>query len=103
MYYIAFFVLRGRLMTVTTIRLQPEVERGLEAMSDKLHRSKNWLINQAIREFVARQELEQSRWKETLTAMESVAHGKVVSGEAVHDWLASWGSPSELSPPQADK
>ena len=64
MYYIAFFVLRGRLMTVTTIRLQPEVERGLEAMSDKLHRSKNWLINQAIREFVARQELEQSRWKE---------------------------------------
>lgn len=90
-------------MTVTTIRLQPEVERGLEAMSDKLHRSKNWLINQAIREFVARQELELSRWKETLTAVESVARGKVVSGEAVHDWLASWGLPNELSPPQADQ
>ena len=90
-------------MTVTTVRLQPEVETGLETMVDKLHRSKNWLINQAIREFVARQELEQSRWKETLTAMESVAHGKVVSGQAVHSWLESWGTSSELPPPQAGK
>ena len=90
-------------MTVTTVRLQPEVETGLETMVDKLHRSKNWLINQAIREFVARQEMEQSRWKETLAAMESVAHGKVVSGKDVHAWLESWGSAKELPPPQVGK
>lgn len=90
-------------MSVTTVRLQPEVETGLEAMADKLHRSKNWLVNQAIREFVARQELEQSRWKETLSAMESVAQGKVVSGQAVHAWLESWGSSDELPPPHADE
>lgn len=90
-------------MTVTTVRLQPEVETGLEAMVDKLHRSKNWLINQAIREFVARQDLEQSRWKETLDAMESVAHGKVVAGQSVHAWFESWGSANELPPPQAGK
>ena len=87
-------------MSVTTVRLQPEVESGLEAMADKLHRSKNWLVNQAIREFVARQEQEQSRWSETLTAMGSVAQGKVVSGQAVHAWLESWGSPNELLPPK---
>ncbi|HET9047481.1 MAG TPA: ribbon-helix-helix protein, CopG family [Chiayiivirga sp.] len=90
-------------MSVTTVRLQPEVESGLEAMADKLQRSKNWLVNQAIREFVARQEQEQSRWSETLTAMGSVAQGKVVSGQAVHAWLESWGSPNELSPPKVDK
>lgn len=90
-------------MSVTSIRLQPEVESGLEAMSDRLQRSKNWLINQAIREFVARQELEQSRWKETLTGMESVAHGNVVSGQAVHSWLESWGTSDELPPPPVDK
>ncbi len=88
-------------MSVTTIRLQPEVESGLEAMSDKLHRSKNWLINQAIREYVACQELEQSRWKDTLNAMESVAQGKVVSGQAVQSWLESWGTSNELPPPRA--
>jgi predicted transcriptional regulator len=87
-------------MSVTTVRLQPEVESGLEAMAGKLNRSKNWLVNQAIREFVARQDQEQSRWNETLTAMESVAQGKAVSGQAVHAWLDSWGSSKELPPPK---
>ena len=90
-------------MSVTTVRLQPEVESGLEAMADKLHRSKNWLVNQAIREFVARQEQEQARWCETLTAMGSVAQGTVVSGQSVHAWLESWGSPNELPPPKVGK
>lgn len=87
-------------MSVTTVRLQPEVESGLEVMADKLQRSKNWLVNQAIREFVERQEQAQSRWSETLTAMESVTQGKSVTGHAVNAWLESWGSPNELPPPK---
>lgn len=88
-------------MSVTTVRLQPEVESGLEVMAGKLHRSKSWLINQALREYLERQELEQTRWQETLKAMESVAQGRVVSGEAVHAWLRSWGTEGELPPPKA--
>lgn len=90
-------------MSVTTVRLQPEVEESLNVMAGKLQRSKSWLINQALREFIERQALEQSRWQETLKAMESVAQGKVVSGEAVHTWLQSWGSSNELQPPKADQ
>ena len=90
-------------MSVTTVRLQPEVESGLEAMADKLHRSKSWLINQALREFLEREEQAQVRWQETLKAMESVAQGRVVSGEAVHTWLRSWGTSNELPPPKADQ
>lgn len=90
-------------MTVTTVRLQAEVETGLEAMASKLQRSKNWLINQAIREYVARQELEQSRWQETLGAIESVAQGRVVAGDDVHGWLRSWGQADELPPPGDDR
>ena len=88
-------------MSVTTVRLQPELEENLGAMAEKLHRRKSWLINQALREFFERQELEQSRWQETLQAMESVAQGRVVSGEAVSAWLQSWGSSNELPPPKA--
>ena len=87
-------------MSVTTVRLQPDVEEGLEAMAGKLHRTRNWLINQAVREFIQRQEQDQARWQETLEAMESVAQGKVVSGEAVHAWLRSWGGTDELAPPK---
>ncbi|WP_437884023.1 CopG family ribbon-helix-helix protein [Pseudomonas sp. LRF_L74] len=87
-------------MSVTTVRLQPELEENLGAMAEKLHRSKSWIINQALKEFFERQALEQNRWQETLQAMESVAQGKVVSGEAVNTWLQSWGSANELPPPK---
>lgn len=88
-------------MSVTTVRLQPELEESLNAMAGKLQRSKSWLINQALSEFIERQTLEQSRWQETLKAMESAAQGKVVSGESVNAWLESWGKANELQPPKA--
>lgn len=87
-------------MGITSVRLQPEVEEGLNAMSSRLQRSKSWLINQALSEFIARQAEEQQRWQETLKAMESVAQGQVVSGEAVHAWLQGWGSEQESPPPK---
>ena len=90
-------------MSVTTVRLQPELEENLGAMAEKLHRSKSWLINQALREYIQRQEQEQLRWQETVQAMESVARGDVVSGEAVHAWLRSWGTSSELQPPKVSE
>jgi len=49
------------------------------------------------------EELEQAKRKETLEAMESVARGKVVSGEAVHAWLRSWGSADELPTPDVGR
>ena len=90
-------------MKTTTVRLQPEIEEGLEAIAGKLHRSKSWLINQALREYLARQALEQTRWQETLQAMESVAKGRVVASEPVHDWLMSWGTPEERRAPKTQK
>jgi predicted transcriptional regulator len=87
-------------MSVTTVRLGQGIEETLDALADKLQRSRSWLINQALREFIERQELEQIRWQETLDAMESVANGHVISGEAVHAWLRSWGTKEEVVPPR---
>ena len=86
-------------MSVTTVRLQPEIEESLESVATKLHRTKSWLINQALREYFERQSLEQQRWEQTLDAVAAVAGGKVVAAQAVHAWLQSWGSDSELPPP----
>ena len=87
-------------MSVTTVRLRPELEKDLEAMGEKYHRSKSWLINEAIKEYIEHQERDQARWQGTLQAMESVAHGRAVSGDAVHAWLGSWGRDDELPPPK---
>lgn len=88
-------------MPVTSVRLQPEIEAGLEAMAEQTQRSKGWLINQALKEFIARQEVEQTRWRQTLQAIESVAKGQAVAGQTVHAWMESWGTEDELVPPRA--
>jgi len=90
-------------MGVTTVRLQPDVEERLEAIADRLQRSKGWVINQALAEYLEKQQLEQDRWKQTLEAMESAAQGKVVDASEVHSWLNSWGSDNEQDAPRSGK
>ncbi len=87
-------------MSVTSIRLQKDLETPLEELAKKLNRSKNWLINQAVKEFVAKGSLEEKRWAETLQALDSVERGQVVGSEEVHQWMESWGKDDELSSPK---
>lgn len=86
-------------MGVTSIRLQPEIESPLEDLAARRDRSKNYLINQAIKEYIERQSIEDSRWSDTLEALSSIREGSSVPESAVTAWLESWGSDGELSPP----
>lgn len=90
-------------MSVTTVRLQSEIEQHLEEIANRLQRSKGWVINQALSEYIANQQLEQERWKQTLEAMESAAQGKVVDASEVHSWLNSWGTENEQDAPSSNK
>ena len=86
-------------MRVTSVRLNSDIEAPLENLAQRLDRSKNYLINQAIKEFVARQAMEDSRWEDTLKALDSVKEGKVINESEVISWLKTWGTDSESSPP----
>ncbi|MCB1852800.1 MAG: ribbon-helix-helix protein, CopG family [Gammaproteobacteria bacterium] len=86
-------------MGVTSIRLQPEIESPLEELAVKLDRSKNYIINQAIKEYLERQYIEDSRWSDTLEALSSIKEGSSVPESEVNAWLESWGSGEEISPP----
>ena len=87
-------------MGVTSIRLQPEIEEPLESLSKKLDRSRNYLINQAIREFIDKQASEAERWVDTLSALESVKKENTIDEAEVIDWLKTWGSKNEKVPPK---
>lgn len=86
-------------MSITSIRLSEDVEKPLESLSKQLDRSKNYLINQAIKEFLARHSLEDSRWQDTLEALESLKAGKSIGEEDVNAWLNSWGTNNRKTPP----
>lgn len=88
-------------MSVTTVRLQSETEQRLEAIAHRLQRSKGWVINQALAEYIDKEQREQERWRQTLEAMESAARGNVAEADQVHAWLQSWGTDQEREAPDA--
>jgi len=88
-------------MSVTSIRLSKDVEVTLEQLAKKLDRSKNYLVNKAIKEFVLRQSMEELRWSDTVEALESVKAGRLVESKDVSEWLKTWGSNAPKTPPRA--
>jgi len=87
-------------MSITSIRLADEVEQPLDSLAKKLDRSKNYIINQAIKEYIAKQSLEDSRWEDTLEALESIKAGESVDEGDVNAWLNSWGTGKRTSQPK---
>jgi|TARA_B110000977_G_C11059487_1_gene485367 predicted transcriptional regulator len=90
----------GVLMSITSIRLTDDINKPLESLASKLDRSKNYLINQAIKEFLSRQSLEDSRWSDTLVALESIKSGRSLAEADVNAWLNSWGTGERKEPPK---
>ncbi|MGH8182732.1 MAG: CopG family ribbon-helix-helix protein [Rhodanobacteraceae bacterium] len=88
-------------MSVTSVRLQPDVERNLDRTASRQRRSKSWLINQALREYMQREASEDKRWQQTLAALDDVVAGRALPAKTVHAWLKSWGTPAESKPPKA--
>ena len=84
-------------MGVTSNRLKPEIERPLEELATKLDRSKNYIINQATKEYIERQSVEDQQWSEMLEALKSIKSGSSLPEEEVNAWLESWGSGEEMS------
>lgn len=87
-------------MSMTNIELQDEFEQPLSELAEKLNRSRNWIINEAVKEFLEHQSLEEQRWLETLPALASVKNGNSIAGEKVESWLASWGTLQEHPVPR---
>ena len=85
---------------ITSVRLQAELEDPLAALAARLQRTKNWLINQAVRELLEREHREETRWTETLKALQSVREGKTVGEGEVQEWLESWGLADGRKPPR---
>lgn len=86
-------------MSITSIRLNDDIEKPLNNLAVKLGRSKNYIINQAIKEFIARQFMGESRWADTLKALDSVRNDNLIGEHNVNAWLNSWGTSREIAAP----
>lgn len=86
-------------MGLTSVRLESDLEQSLLIEAKSAHRSKNWIINDALRKYLSHRKLEGQRWQDTLKALEDIRMGRVVDGSKVHAWLRTWGTDSEQEAP----
>lgn len=83
--------------TTMTVRIEPEVERKLEALARDMHRSKAYLASEAITDFVGRNAWQVEEIRQALEEHEAGTPG--VPHEDVRRWVESWGTENELERP----
>jgi len=82
------------------VRLPPELRGRLQALGEVKRRSPHWLMVEAIRLYVEREEEAERARVETREAIEQYdATGEYIADEDVDAWLKSWGTKGELPPP----
>jgi predicted transcriptional regulator len=80
-----------------SIRLQPALNDQVGALAAAMDRPKSWVIEQAIKDFVAAQSWQIAAMEEGVRAADE---GRTAAHEDVAAWVKSWGSPEELPPPK---
>ena len=87
-------------MAMTSIRMPDDLAERLEQTARLMRRAKGWVINEAVREYVEREEQRQQMLRETQEGLDDIEAGRVVDSAAVMAWLESWGTDHELEPPK---
>ncbi|MGD0429977.1 MAG: CopG family ribbon-helix-helix protein [Acetobacteraceae bacterium] len=73
-----------------SIRLEATLSDQVAAIAAALDRPKSWVIEQAVRDFVAVQEWQLAAIDEGIKEANA---GQLVPHEAVVAWVRSWGNP----------
>lgn len=86
-------------MSTTSFRLDDDLQEKLDATANRLKRSKGWIINDALRQYIEQEERKQQMLEETQDAIADIEAGRVVSGAEVMKWLETWGTAAETKAP----
>jgi len=87
-------------MGMTSVRMPDELLAQLEATAEKLRRSKGWIINDAVREYLVKEERKARMLDDTREALSDVRAGRVIEASDIIDWLETWGTDDEKAPPE---
>jgi predicted transcriptional regulator len=87
-------------MGMTSVRMPDDLIQRLDAAAARLRRSKGWIINDAVREYLEREDTRLRRLEKTKDALAEVEAGELIDGDEVLSWLDSWGTDDEREPPR---
>ncbi|TAN47661.1 MAG: ribbon-helix-helix protein, CopG family [Methylococcaceae bacterium] len=80
--------------TSEAVKLDDATYERLKALAESRQRTPHWLMGEAIKQFLEREEAAESIKQDTLKRLARFeATGEAVPYETVDTWLATWGSP----------
>jgi len=86
------------------VKIDTEMKDRIKRLADSKHRSSHWLMREAIREYVEREERREALRQDAVRGWQEYQEtGLYVSGEEVTDWLKSWGTAKEKAVPECHK
>ncbi len=84
----------------TSVKLDDDLKRRIQHLAEMRNRSAHWLMREAIRDYVEREEMRESFKQEALASWTAYQEtGQHLTGPEVRDWLTTWGSDKETSIP----
>lgn len=91
-------------MQATTIRCDKDVIQQLDALAEARNRSRTWIINQALTEYLSREKRrEQFKDHVRKSWQEYEESGLHVTDDELVAWLETWGSENEAEMPQCHR
>jgi len=87
-----------KMSKTVSIRLEDETLIDLDKLSKITERSKAWLMGKAVEQYIENESWQIKAIEQTLSKVKN-GKGKFASHESVSQWLESWGSETENTPP----
>jgi predicted transcriptional regulator len=85
----------------TSIKLDDDLANRVRHLAGLRQRSPHWIMREAIRDYVAREEARESFRQEALASWSVYQEtGRHLTGEEVQAWLSTWGTEAEAEPPE---
>lgn len=82
------------------IKIDEDTKARVKRLAEARHRTPHWLMREAIKQYVEREEKREAFRQDTLKAWDEYrTTGLHASAEDVEAWLASWGTEYELPMP----
>jgi len=85
----------------TSVKLDDVLKKRIQHLADLRHRSAHWIMCEAIRDYVEREEARESFKQEALASWTAYQEtGQHLTGQEARDWLNTWGTDKETEVPE---
>ncbi len=85
----------------TSVKLDDDLRDRIQSLAESKQRSAHWIMREAIKEYVGREEARRSFIADAEASMRHYNEtGLHVTYEEVSRWMATWGTDDEQDPPE---